>query len=130
MDAAARRSGRSCVLALSRQWFGLACKQAKQNLDLVSCTWVELRWRGTSLSVQALCAEETAVGGFELVQSAKLSVKADCGLRFCLTQLFLHCWLSQFNIELNWFKPPHKPSALVYLCLLGRDDVQQQLRES
>lgn len=62
---------------------------------------------------------------FELVQSAKLSVKANCGLRF----LFVHCWLSQFNFELNWFKHPHKPPALVYLCLLGRDDVQQQLRD-
>lgn len=70
------------------------------------------------------------MAGFELVQSAKLSVKTDCGSRFCLTQLFVHFWLSQFNFELNWFKHPHKPPALVYLCLLGRDDVQQQLRES
>lgn len=70
------------------------------------------------------------MGGFELVQSAKLSVKADWGHRSCLTQLFLHCWLSQFNLELNWFKCPHKPPALVYLSLLGRHDVQQQLRES
>lgn len=115
-------------VSLSRQWLWL-CLALQDGLGASHLGRVEVEVN-FPFCPSSVCAKETALAGFELVQSAKLSVKADCGLRFCLTQLFIHCWLSQFNLELNWFKRPHKPPALVYLCLLGRGDVQQQLRES
>lgn len=37
--------------------------------------------------VSKLCSKETDLVVSELVQSGKLPVKADCGLRFCLIQL-------------------------------------------
>lgn len=65
------------------------------------------------LSKLYVCSKKTDLVVFELVQSGKLSVKADCGLRFCLIQLSVNYWLNQFDFEINWFKHPHEPPALV-----------------
>lgn len=43
------------------------------------------------LSKLCVRSEKTDLVVFELVQSGKLSVKADCGLRFCLIQLSVNC---------------------------------------
>lgn len=64
------------------------------------------------LSKLYVCYKKTDLVVYELVQCGKLSVKADCGLRFCLIQ-FVNCWLNQFNFKINWFKHPHEPPALV-----------------
>lgn len=60
-----------------------------------------------------VCSKKTGLLVFELVQSGKLSVKTDCGLRFYQIQLFVSCWLNRFNFELSWLKHPYKPPALV-----------------
>ena len=65
------------------------------------------------LSKLYVCSKKSDSVVFELVQSGKLSVKASCGLRFCLTPLSVSCWLNQFSFEINWFKYPHEPPALV-----------------
>lgn len=59
------------------------------------------------LSKLYVYSKKTDLVVFELVQSGKLSVKADWGLRFCLIQLSVNCWLNQFSFEINWFKHPH-----------------------